>query len=266
MSRDASHRRATARADNFRTLFDGTAGGVDYRGIPIFAAPGVHEAALALLEKHLPAATTAGTVLELGAGSGAMSLRLHDAGYRVVASDLFPERFIPIKEMPFSVLDLNGEFSTRVPDDIEAIVALELIEHLENPHHFLRQCMQALPPGGLLLLSTPNLGNPLSQAMSITSGFPQWFSREDWHAQGHIAPISPAILALAWESCGFDCVEQASVADPWRLLKRRKKLRLWLAAGLASWLSAVPKALRGEVYLAVLQKPAQPGTRQAAAR
>ena len=59
-------------------------------GIPIFAAPGLHPAALQRLQAHVPAG---GRVLELGAGGGALSQRMADAGYRVSACDLFENNF-----------------------------------------------------------------------------------------------------------------------------------------------------------------------------
>ncbi|WP_158601732.1 class I SAM-dependent methyltransferase [Solilutibacter pythonis] len=235
-------------------MFDGATGVDVYRGIPIFAAPGVHEAALELLLQRLPPASEP-RILELGAGSGSMSLRLNDAGYALTASDLFPERFVPAGQVPFSVLNLNDDFAGKLPGTFDAVVALELIEHLENPHHFLRQCFDMLKPGGVLLLSTPNLANPFSQAMAIVTGYPQWFNAEDWRTQGHISPIVPALLRLSWEGCGYQCIEELSVADPWRMFKRRRKRRLWMLSWLVERFSSTPGHLRGEVYMAMLRKP-----------
>lgn len=249
--------RSKARAESFRSLFEGTVGngqGDAYRGLPIFAAPGVHEAAARLLQHYLPP-QPGRRVLELGAGSGALSLRLADAGYRVTASDLFAERFVPKAEADFQPLDLNQHFSAQLGWQPDAIVALELIEHLENPHHFLRECARLLPPGGLLLLSTPNVLNPLSLAMAALDGFAQWFRPEDWQAQGHISPVSPSLLNLACRENGFALEHQAGVADPWRLMKKKRHLRLWLLSGLIRHIARTPPWLRGEVYLAVMRKP-----------
>ena len=78
-----------------------------------------------------------------------MSLRLSDHGYQVTASDLFEDSFTPRGELPFVTLNLNGEFADRLHQRFDAVMALELIEHLENPHHFFRQCRQLLGAGGI---------------------------------------------------------------------------------------------------------------------
>ena len=55
-----------------------------YRGIPIHAAGGVHEAAAELITSKLAKGKR---ILELGAGSGAMTQRLLDLGYEVTPVD-----------------------------------------------------------------------------------------------------------------------------------------------------------------------------------
>ena len=71
----------------------GDAGSVEnsYAGIPIFARPGLHAFAL---ERLQPLLASNAEVLELGAGRGAMSLRLAEAGYRVSASDILADNFL----------------------------------------------------------------------------------------------------------------------------------------------------------------------------
>lgn len=244
---------ASDRARNFRDHFEGARFSTNYEGIPIFAAPGLHELACEHLLEALPPAH-APQVLELGAGGGAMSLRLCGRGYQVTASDLFEDSFIPGGKIPFVALDLNGDFADRLHRQFDAVVALELIEHLENPHHFFRQCRQLLGPGGYLLLSTPNLANPVSQMMFLREGVFQWFRDEDYRDQGHITPLAPVVLRRCWSEAGFNCRWEGSVSDPRRMLRPRRKYRAArLFAKLLAAFSGTPEALRGEVYLALLQ-------------
>src|SRR5688500_11152258 len=59
----------------------------DYKGHTMHAAAGVHEYAVELAKQVLP---QGGRVLEVGAGCGALTLRMRDAGLDVVPTDLFP--------------------------------------------------------------------------------------------------------------------------------------------------------------------------------
>ena len=244
MSTSPSPRDAVAeRAENFRTGFDGRRMR-DYRGLPIYAAPGLHEAAAALLG----AAVAPGSrVLEFGAGSGAMSLRLADAGYAVTASDLFPESFRP-GDIPFVAADLNGLFAAQWPQGFDAVMALEIVEHLENPRQVLRQIRALLPPGGRLVLSTPNIANPVSQALFLRRGEFQWFRDVDYREQGHITPQSPWMLEKALQEAGFVIRNEQAVSNPFRRV-RKLGLGVRLLAPVLALLNGLPRSRRGELWL-----------------
>ena len=113
---------ANARAESFRTGFGGRSMRA-YKGLPIYAAPGLHEAAAEML-----VGATAGhaRVPEFGAGSGAMLLRLSDLGRQVTASALFLENFKPT-DVPFVAADLNGAFAAQGPQGFDAVMALEIV-------------------------------------------------------------------------------------------------------------------------------------------
>ena len=216
----------------------------EYRGLPIFAAPGLHPAASALLSSAVVAGAR---VLEVGAGSGAMSLRLHDAGFAVSASDLFRESFKP-DDVPFLAADLNAEFAPQFSGRFDAVMALEIVEHLENPRHLLRQLRAILPAGGQLILSTPNIANPVSQALFLRRGEFQWFRDEDYRGQGHIPPLSPWQIEKVLAECGFALREERAVSNPYR---RAHKLGIAVHAlsRLFGLLSGLPRSRRGEVWL-----------------
>ncbi|MEN1960546.1 class I SAM-dependent methyltransferase [Luteimonas sp. MJ246] len=234
---------ATGRADSFRTGFDGRRMR-EYKDLPIYAAPGLHEAAAALLGA---AVEPGARVLEFGAGSGAMSLRLDDAGYRVTASDLFAESFRP-RHVPFVAADLNGPFAAQWPEGFDAVMALEIVEHLENPRHMLRQIRALLPKGGRLVLSTPNIANPVSQALFLRRGVFQWFRDVDYREQGHITPQSPWMLEKALEEAGFAIRGEQAVSNPFRRV-RKLGWRVRLLAPLFALLGGLPPTRRGEVWL-----------------
>ena len=158
-------------------------------------------------------------VLEFVAGSGAMSLRLADLGFQVTASDLFPESFKP-SNVPFVAADLNGAFAVQWPQGFDAVMALEIVEHLENPRDVLRQIRALLPAGGQLVLSTPNIANPVSQALFLRRGQFQWFRDIDYREQGHVTPLSPWMLERALLEAGFAIRTEHAISNPFSRIRR----------------------------------------------
>jgi SAM-dependent methyltransferase len=254
MSTSPSPRDAVAeRAESFRTGFDGRRMR-DYKGLPIYAAPGLHEAASTLLGG---AVAPGSRVLEFGAGSGAMSLRLADAGYAVTASDLFRESFKP-DHIPFVAADLNGLFAAQWPLGFDAVMALEIVEHLENPRQVLRQIRALLPPGGRLVLSTPNIANPVSQALFLRRGEFQWFRDVDYREQGHITPQSPWMLEKALQEAGFVIRSEQAVSNPFRRV-RKLGLGVRLLAPALALFNGLPRSRRGELWLVEAEAVPLPG-------
>lgn len=219
-----------------------------YAGLPVYALPGLHEFAARHLQEHL---APPADILELGAGTGAMSLRLFDLGYSVTASDILDDNFVPRDRVEFIAADLNTPFAASIAKRFDAIVCLELIEHLENPRHTLRQCRQLLQPGGLLILSTPNATNPVSQAMFLRTGQFQWFGDADYEQQGHILPLTPWLLGKCFHEIGFTTAWEGSFGDPFKYLVNWPRMR-WLAH-VAARVASTPAHLRGEIYVAVLR-------------
>lgn len=234
---------ANARAESFRTGFGGRPMR-EYKGLPIYAAPGLHEAATDML---VAAVAGDARVLEFGAGSGAMSLRLADLGFRVTASDLFAESFKPV-DVPFVAADLNGAFAAQWPQGFDAVMALEIVEHLENPRAVLRQIRALLPLGGQLVLSTPNIANPVSQALFLRQGQFQWFRDIDHSEQGHITPLSPWVLEKALLEAGFAIRAERAVSNPFRRI-RQLGWAVRLLAPCFALLSGLPSSRRGELWL-----------------
>ncbi len=237
----------TVIVDSYRELGKHGIGTEKYRGLGIYAAPGLHEfVAGKLLEKM----ATGSSVLELGAGSGAMSLRLADMGYKVTSTDILEDNFQATADAKFIVADLNSQFAADM-GTFDAVMAMEIIEHLENPRNFLRQCRACLGSGGLLILSTPNLANPLSRVMFMTHGCHQWFEDKNYHSIGHIMPLSPWLLSHCFDEAGFVPEWIGSHGDIEKNLSVWPRMR-WLVRGLR-YLSRVPRELDGEIYVAVLR-------------
>jgi 2-polyprenyl-3-methyl-5-hydroxy-6-metoxy-1,4-benzoquinol methylase len=110
-----------------------------------------------------------GSLLEIPAGEGALAWQLQKLGYDVTAGDIDPN-FFKIASIPCLRLDMNQRFPL---DDgqFNFVSCVEGIEHLQDQFHFVRECHRVLKPGGLLVLSTPNILNLASRFKFLLCGF-----------------------------------------------------------------------------------------------
>ena len=166
------------------------------------AAPNLHEECISLLKRiGLPAGAT---VLDVGAGEGAFSQRLIDEGFRVSAVDSRPGEFRPKAE--FRNIDLNMDFDSKWADEFDSVVAIEVIEHLFNPRHFIRNCLRLLKNNGYLLVTSPNPENWLSRIRFLRQGRFLWFGEHDYRNTGHITPIFSWQIVQICEELSADLV------------------------------------------------------------
>jgi SAM-dependent methyltransferase len=105
----------------------------------------------------------------------------------------------------FKRVDLNGPWP-YAGEEFDVIRACEVIEHLENPWHFFRECHRILKAGGLLVLSTPNIQCPLSRQLFLKDATLIWFDPPQVKG-GHINPLPYWELALIAERTGFQVEE-----------------------------------------------------------
>jgi SAM-dependent methyltransferase len=156
--------------------------GLAYAGLPIYSARGVHEFVCRLISKTLPAG---GRVLDVGSGSGALSMRLKNMGYSVTAMDLSPESASlegveVVKGDICSVAEAQPHLKA-----FDCVVAVELIEHLPNLDTGLRNLVSRLSETGFLIVTTPNVGHFVSRLRFLVSGAPSYFDENGFYQSGH---------------------------------------------------------------------------------
>lgn len=221
-----------------------------YKGLTIHALDGLHEFTATLMQLHCP---VGGSVLDLAAGTGAMSLRLSDMGYKVTATDYVTENFRLHDSIPFFKADLNANFALGHEEQFDAIMASEIIEHLENPRHFARQCFKVLKNGGKVILSTPNVDSVASIVSFMRNGTFQWFSDTNYIKDGHITPLTQWQIGKSFVEAGFEFDWTGSFGDPIEWL--RGSPRLLLLSKLIDFLTTHKQDLKNQIFVAALEKP-----------
>src|SRR5205085_111045 len=126
-----------------------------YAGLPIHAdSADIHEQALALLCDHV---RDRHGILDIGAGAGALTRRLLDHGFTGLEAIELRAQAFQVADVPVHPINLDSAWAGQFPQPFNGVAALEIIEHLENPWHFARQCAAVVRPGGVVVISTPNI-------------------------------------------------------------------------------------------------------------
>ena len=167
-----------------------------YKGIPIFADAGIHEGVhQEFLQHSFPKDTR---ILILWSWAGALDQRIIDAGYvNITAVDIEPS-FYKASNKNIIQKDLNQDFSDLWEFNI--IFAVEIIEHLENQFHFMRNIERCLSQWWYVFLTTPNITSPFSRLSFFVYGKLHAFWESALHAFGHINPILDCLLAHSIKS------------------------------------------------------------------
>jgi len=158
-----------------------------------------------------------GVLLEVGSGFGTFCAEMQRIGgfSRIIAVEPTPDLSNTCRERGIEVINKPVEQVSFGRDEIDVIVSFEVIEHLFSPRDFLIKCRDILSPGGLLVLSCPNVKGfdiMVLQALSVSVD------------AEHLNYFHPDSLSLLLGECGFETME---VSTPGKLdaeLVRKKIL------------------------------------------
>jgi SAM-dependent methyltransferase len=143
-----------------------------------------------------------------------------DPGSIAACRNLHPELAARLAVCP-NAYELPSGGAFDVPFD--AIVAKEVIEHLDDPERWTAVLSERLAPGGELLITTPNYGRfstlPLFEATLL-----ELFARRDGYSRKHIHPsrfTRERLQALAIP--GLTLMQVESTLTRWALFARWRK-------------------------------------------
>ncbi|MFO7900115.1 MAG: class I SAM-dependent methyltransferase [Planctomycetota bacterium] len=153
--------------------------------------------------------------VDVGAGEGYLAQMLGEELKRrgvepadaLRACDLHPENF-KYGDVPCDPIDANGTLPYD-DDSFDVVTCIEVVEHVENHFHLVRELGRIVRPGGRVLVTTPNVLNINSRLRFLHSGFGLLFSAlplgvdRPVHSSGHIHPVSYYYLAHGFHRSGF---------------------------------------------------------------
>ncbi len=169
---------------------------------------GTHLKVLQLLSEFISDPESS-RVLDIGAGMGALSARLAAAGYQVSACDLYPDVF-SARDIECRRVDSGG----RLPyedESLDVALAVEVLEHIDGHETLFSEIRRVLKPGGLLLLTTPNILSLKSRLLFLFTGYPYSFPSLDPDVsdpvEQHITPFSLDRYRWRIRRAGLDFVQ-----------------------------------------------------------
>lgn len=140
-----------------------------------------HEQAAAFVRGHIPHAATP-QVLDLGCGDGLLGQVMQDDGFTLTGADVAP-RALDLCRPYYAqtrVFDLDAD---ETPGDwrggFDAVVCLEVLEHLRRPEHALRRVRESLRRGGVAALSYPNLFSWKNRLVFLHGRWPEGYTTYD---------------------------------------------------------------------------------------
>ncbi len=151
---------------------------------------GLHDYLAGRLARLFPGAD----VLDVGSGTGAWASRLNSLG--VHSLTLLDREEPGWKGGSFVPADLDEDWPSALKGrSFNLITAIEVIEHLEAPSRFIRQCADLLKPEGRLIITTPNVDGIVSRLRFLLKGTVRQFDTGD---PTHLSPIFTHILRDRW--------------------------------------------------------------------
>jgi 2-polyprenyl-3-methyl-5-hydroxy-6-metoxy-1,4-benzoquinol methylase len=165
----------------------------------------------AVLERIRALGLPAGArVLDAPCGeSAALTLALMERGFAVTGADVDPQAEAHLGRT-FAKVNLDAPLPWPA-QSFDAVFSTEGIEHLENHFSFLREVCRILKPGGVLILTTPNITALRSRVRFFSSGF---FGRDALplseaspHPLHHISLATFSQLRYQLHMSGFRLVE-----------------------------------------------------------
>lgn len=185
---------------------------------------------------------------DLGAGPGAMAARLRALGCEVLAVDRDPNGFeaqVPHVSLDFDQTDFASQLGLA---SFGLITAIEVIEHVESPINFLRNVGHLLSPGGVAVLTTPNVDSLPARSKFLLKGK---IRTMDEHSEPtHISPVFFDLLQRQFLPRADLCLREHLVFPPNGYQLTRKPIAWTLR--LASFVFS-GEALLGDSHVFVVE-------------
>ena len=141
-----------------------------------------------------------GVLADIGCGRGALWTHLRTSFTTCIGVDVV--RYDALDpHVDFRRADLDRPPLPIETDGVNAAIAVETIEHLENPRGFVRELVRITRPGGLVVITTPNQRSLLSLLTLVATGEFSAFRENSYPA--HRTALLEVDLRRITHECGI---------------------------------------------------------------
>lgn len=145
-----------------------------------------------------------GRIADVGAGEGRFYAAARDICTSYVAVDVLRHPGFA-SGVEFLSADLDRQPIPLSRSSVDAAVAIETIEHLENPRAFTRELVRIVRPGGWIVVTTPNQLSLLSLLSLVLKG--QFGAFQDASYPAHRTALLESDLRRIAAECGLNAIE-----------------------------------------------------------
>ncbi len=153
-----------------------------------------------------------GLILEIGCWPYSMTRLLLESRFEVIGLDLDPDRG-DTGNLPILRCDVERDRFPVEDGSVRTALACEVIEHLgHDALHMLEECWRVLAPGGILILTTPNLYAAYNTLQflcgrGLRNSPYRLFRRSRLHGHmSHIREYAPCEIREMVRACGFEVI------------------------------------------------------------
>lgn len=141
-----------------------------------------------------------GSVLDIGAATGVLLDIFKEAGWKTYGIE--PSQSAHRAEKKGHTIFNTSLEKTQIKQKFDVIIANHVLEHIENPNHFLGLAQKLLKKDGILYIDVPNFGG--IRSLLLKSDWPYLLPTE------HVNHFTHKSLSYLLDTNGFEVVYQTS--------------------------------------------------------
>lgn len=149
-------------------------------------------------------------LLDVGCGDGSLILLLKENAGLAIGMDHAFSACLESRAKGFQVqcADLDAPHLPYRDAVFDAVTCLDVVEHVLDPRHLLREVARVLRPRGVLVLTTPNIRYYAFIQTLVRGRFPRTSSDPEGYDGGHLHYFTFADVRDLLRASGFGAIEE----------------------------------------------------------